>query len=267
MHDVHAHLTHTAFDEDRDAVIDRARRAGVTTILANGLNPADNEAVRELAAAVPEVRPCFGFYPVDAVLTEMIAMGVDYPRDGDPPWTAEEAVAWVADHRDQAVAIGEIGLDGHWVPEALWDRQESVFRQLLRLAREADLPVIIHTRKREKRALEVLLEEGITRVDWHCYGSRVKLARRIAEHGHHLSIPCNVRRDDGFRRMVETLPRDRILLETDCPYLGPERGARNEPANVAGTVAFMAESWGWTEGQVREQLADNFRALFRIDPG
>lgn len=264
-HDVHAHLTHPRLRDDVDAILERARANGVTTILSNGLNPADNQAVRELAAAHDLVKPCFGLYPVDAILPEMIALGVDYPRDDEATWPGEEAVQWVADHVDEAFAIGEIGLDGYWVPEELWDRQETLFRQLLRIARAADKVVILHTRKREARTMEVLEEEGIERVDWHCFGSKVKRARRIAENGHYLSIPANVRNSESFTRMIETLPRDRILLETDCPYLGPVRGERNEPGNVAGTVAFMAETWGWTTANVEEQLAENFRRLFRVD--
>lgn len=262
LFDVHAHLTHPRMAEDEQTVLANARQSGVTSILVNGLNPADNQAVAELAARADIVRPCFGLYPVDAVLPEMEALGVDYPRDDAPVWPGEEAVQWVEDHVEDAFAVGEIGLDGYWVPEELFERQEELFRKLLRIAKAADKAVIIHTRKREKRALEVLQEEGITRVDWHCFGSKVKLSRRIADAGHYLSIPANVRRVDSFRRMVETLPRDRILLETDCPYLAPEKGGRSEPAHVSGTAEFMAETWGWSVEDVHERLQENFRTLF-----
>jgi TatD DNase family protein len=130
----------------------------------------------------------------------------------------------------------------------------------------ADKAIIIHTRKAERRALEVLQEEGAERVNWHCFSSKVKLARRIAEAGHYLSIPANVGKAQNFQRMVETLPRDRILLETDCPYLGPVRGELNEPANVAGTVDYAAAAWGCTASDVSDQLSSNFQALFRVAP-
>lgn len=263
--DVHAHLTHPRLIDDVDAVIARAEAAGVTSILSNGLHPADNEAVRQLARRHPIVRPCFGFYPVDAVLAEMDALGVDYPRDCEPV-PAEEAIAWVREHVDEAFAVGEIGLDGYWVPEALWARQEEVFRALVAIALEADKPIIIHTRKRERRAFEILVEMGAQRVVWHCFGSRVKLARRIAEHGHWLSIPANARRNDSFRRMLETLPRERLLLETDCPYLGPDKGVDNEPANVARTGAFAAELWDCSEAAAQAQLEASFEAVFGAAP-
>jgi TatD DNase family protein len=265
LFDVHAHLTHPRLAADFEAICARARAAGVTTIISNGLHPEDNEATRALARRDPIVKPAFGLYPVDAVLTEMHAMGVDYPRDG-APFTADEAVAWVRDHAGEAIAIGEIGLDGHWVPEALWARQEEVFRALVAIAIEADKPVIVHTRRRERRALEILRELGATRVDWHCFGGKVKLAREIAEAGHYLSIPANARRSETFTRMLETLPRDRVLLETDCPYLGPDKDRPNEPANVRGTAEYAAEIWKTSLAEVEARMAESFERLFRVAP-
>ena len=267
LFDVHAHLTHPDLAPREAEVIANARAAGLTSIVVNGLNPTDNAAVAALASRHPDlVRPAFGFYPVDTVLARMEELGIDYPRD-IPPVSADEGVAWVRDHVEGAFAVGEIGLDGYWVPEALWEEQEAVFRRLVAIALEADKAIIIHTRKRERRALEILDEMKVTRVDWHCFGGRVKLARAIAERpGHYLSIPANARRNEAFTRMIETLPRERILLETDCPYLGPEPGAQSEPASFAGTAAFMAETWAFTSRQVEAQLADNFERLFQVRP-
>lgn len=266
LHDVHAHLTDRRLSPRATEVVAAARAAGVTTIVSNGLNPADNEAVRALAAREPMVRPAFGLYPVDAVLPEMLAQGVPYERPDAEVVPADDAVRWVRDHVDQAVAVGEIGLDRHWVPEGLWARQEEVFRSLVRLAIEADKPMIVHSRKAEARMLEVLQEEGATRVDWHCFGGKTRLGLRIAEHGHWLSIPANARKSEAFTKLLRELPRDKVLLETDCPYLGPERGVTNEPANVSVTAAYAAELWGWPLERVVDQLAQNFEALFGFAP-
>jgi TatD DNase family protein len=263
--DVHAHLTHRTLLPDVDAVLARARAAGLTTIISNGLNPRDNEATLALAARDPMVKPGLGFYPVDAVLADMVAEGIDYPRDEEPV-TVDDGVAWVRDHVGAAFAVGEIGLDGHWVPEHLWAKQEDAFRRLVRIALDADKPIVVHTRKRERRTLEILTELGATRVDWHCFGGKVTLARQIAEHGHYLSIPANARRSESFTRMLQTLPRERLLLETDCPYLSPTRDGRNEPATIAGTAAYAAELWGVSLGDVEERLASNFAALFGVAP-
>ncbi|MDG2303734.1 MAG: TatD family hydrolase [Candidatus Binatia bacterium] len=264
--DVHAHLTHPKLAGQEAEVLQRARDAGVAAIIANGLNPDDNEAVRALAGRDPLVKPAFGFYPVDAVLSEMRELGADYPREGHE-CTAEEGVAWVRENVAEAIAVGEIGLDGYWVPEELWAKQELVFRELVTIALEAGKPIVIHTRKRERHAFEILKEMGATRVNWHCFGGKVKLARQIADHGHYMSIPANARRSESFTRMLETLPRDRLLLETDCPYLGPERGATNEPANVAATATYASELWNTPLEAVTAQISTNFTELFGGDVG
>ncbi|MDB4974633.1 MAG: putative deoxyribonuclease YcfH, partial [Myxococcaceae bacterium] len=237
-----------------------------TTIVSNGLNPEDNEAVRALAARESIVKPAFGLYPVDAVLAEMRELGIDYPRESEVEHGAQASVRWVREHVDEAFAIGEIGLDGYWVPESLWALQEQSFRELVALAIEADKPIIIHTRKRERRALELLLEMGARKVDWHCFGGKLKLARAIADAGHWLSIPANARRSESFSRMLATLPRDKLLLETDCPYLGPDKDQDNEPQNVRHTLAYAAELWGTSEADALGQLSENFSALFGVAP-
>lgn len=264
--DVHAHLTHPRMVADEAEVLARAAAAGVSTIVSNGLNPADNEAVAALARRSSLVKPAFGLYPVDAVLQEMVALGVDYPREEEGTTPGDDAVQWVREHAHEAFAIGEIGLDHYWVPEALWGLQEQHFRALVRVAMEADKPVILHSRKAERRTFEVLQELGARRVNWHCYSSKVKLAQQIAAEGHYLSIPANARKAENFQRMLQVLPRDRVLLETDCPYLGPESGVRNEPANVQHTAAFAAELWGCELEAVQEQLSRNFEALFGVRP-
>jgi TatD DNase family protein len=148
----------------------------------------------------------------------------------------------------------------------LWERQEEAFRQLVALAVEADKPLIIHTRKRERRAFEILQEEGAKRVDFHCFGGKLKLAREIAEYGYWLSIPSNARRSEGFTRMLEKLPRDKLLLETDCPYLGPEKDSESEPQHVGLTARYAAELWQVTNAEAQAQLEQNFTALFGVTP-
>lgn len=266
LFDVHAHVTHADIAARETEVFEAARRAGVTSIISNGLNPTDNEAVRAVAARAPDlVRPAYGFYPVDTVMQQMDEMGVAYPRDV-PPCTAQEGIAWVRENASDAFAIGEIGLDGHWVPKALWEAQEDAFRELAKIAIDANKPMILHTRKRERRVLEILDELGAKRVDWHCFGGKVNLAREVVSRGHWLSIPSNARRHEAFTRMLETLPRDRILLETDCPYLGPEAGQKSEPAHVALTAAYAAQLWKCSEEQAHAQLEENFEALFGAKP-
>jgi len=265
LFDVHAHLTHPDLFQDIEGVLSRARAAGVTSIVSNGLNPADNAAVLALSERFPIVKPAFGLYPVDAVLAEMLAAGESYPGQREA-WPTSEAIDWVREHVDRAFAIGEIGLDGYWVKGPFWPAQDQAFCSLVQLALDAGKPIIIHTRKRERRTLELLDELGARRVNWHCFTGRLSLAREIARRGHYLSIPANVRRSESFTRMLEALPRERLLLETDAPYLGPEKDIQNEPANVKHTAAFAAELWGTSEEAAAQQLAHNFEALFGVAP-
>jgi len=153
------------------------------------------------------------------------------------------------------------------VPEAFWDRQEQVFRSLVQVALDLDRPIILHSRKREARCFEILQEMGVRRADFHCFGGRVKLAVRIAAAGYHLSIPANARRNQAFAAMLRKAPRSQLLLETDCPYLSPDRDAmpRNEPASVAVTAGLAAELWEETDEAVAEIFEANYHALFGPD--
>jgi len=263
--DVHAHLTHPLISPYQSEILDRAHKAGVTTVISNGLNPGDNESIRELSIRHPIVKPAFGFYPVDTVLPEMRKLNVPYHHEREE-CDAETGLAWLKDNLDLAFAVGEIGLDGHWVPQTLWQQQEEVFCRIVEMALTADKPMIVHTRKREKRALELLTEQEATRVVWHCFGGKIKLLKEIAERGHYFSIPANARRSEGFTKMLEILPRELVLLETDSPYLSPDKEKMNEPANIALTCVYAAEIWQLTVSEVREQLAENFTRLFGVEP-
>lgn len=265
LYDVHAHLTHAQFNEDHREVLERARAAGLTSIITNGLNLDDNRAVLELARTESLVKPALGLYPVDAVLPQMREAGVDYPREGEEHG-AEAAIDFIERHVDAAIAIGEIGLDGYWVPEVFWPQQEVVFRRLVALAVNADKPIIVHTRKRELRTFEILSELQVKRVIWHCFGGKLKLAERITHLGHYLSIPCHARRSEAFTKILQRLPRGQLLLETDCPYLGPTPGERNEPAHVRLTVEYAAELWGVSVSNALEIFEENYRNFFGFDP-
>lgn len=260
--DVHAHLTHPKLAGRTHEILRNAREAGVAHIVSNGLNPKDNQAVLDLAAQHDLVRPALGLYPVDAVLRRMRADNIDYPsrdEDVDP----DEAVAWVRDHVNQAFAIGEIGLDGYWVPESLWEEQERVFRALVQLAIDHDKAIIIHTRKREARCYAILQEMKAPRVNWHCFCGRVKLGRRAAEEsGHYFSIPANAQRAENFTRMLEKLPKEQLLLETDCPYLSPDKTKDNEPANIRGTCDYAASLWELSPQAAESQFDANFSRFF-----
>ncbi len=259
--DVHTHLTHEKFAGDVPAVIARAVAAGLGAIIVNGLEPQSNREILRLAAANPVVKPALGIYPVDAVNDQLPP---DFPLsvarfdvDAEIAFIRARALA------GELIAIGECGLDGHWLAPATFPRQEQVFEALIGVALEADLPLIIHTRKLEERCIELLKAHGVKRVDFHCFGGKVKAAQACAEReGWWFSIPANARVNEAFRKMLAVLPLEKILTETDAPYLGPVKGERNEPANVVGTVALLAELRGMTASAAAALVYGNYRALF-----
>lgn len=258
--DVHTHLTHEKFADDVEDTIGRARAAGVGAILVNGLEPSSNRTILMMASEHDIVRPALGIYPIDAVCHQL--------PDDYALTVARFDVHAEIDHiraRAQAGeidAVGECGLDGHWLGEETFAEQERVFEALVDVAISNNLPVIIHTRKREVRAAEILRHLGARYVNFHCYGGKVKKALRWAdEDGWWFSIPANARRNEAFTKMLRELPPERILTETDAPYLSPQPGTRNEPVNVVGTIAYLAQLRGWSLETARFQVWQNYQKL------
>ena len=260
--DVHAHLIHPAFAGEEDQVAERARAAGVTRVIVNGLEPRSNRAVLELCARHDNLLPALGIYPVEAIAQRIDRAAWNHPWPPPEAFDADAEVDFIASVAGELVAIGECGLDAYWVTDHM-DEQERVLRRLIEVALTADKPLILHTRKAEERTFEILKEMRVARADFHCFGGKLKLAERIAEAGYHFSIPPVVVRSESFQRMVQKLPLECLLTETDCPYMGPDQG-RNEPAKVPIGVAKMATLRGLDEGAMAAALARNFETLFRV---
>ena len=258
--DVHTHLTHEKFTGEVDEAIGRAREAGVGAIVVNGLEPTSNQAILMMASQHEIVRAALGIYPIDAVCH---LLPEDFPLEVTrfDVWDEIEHIRTRA-QAGEIDAVGECGLDGHWLGEETFSEQERVFEALVDVAMSNHLPVIIHTRKREVRAAEILRHLGARYVNFHCYGGKVKQALRWAdEDGWWFSIPANARRNEAFTKMLRELPPERILTETDAPYLSPQPGTRNEPVNVVGTIAYLAQLRGWSLETARFQVWQNYQKL------
>ncbi|TNF37698.1 MAG: TatD family deoxyribonuclease [Deltaproteobacteria bacterium] len=259
--DVHAHLIHPSFAGEEDAAAARAADAGLDYVIVNGLEPRSNREVLALCERHPHLLPALGIYPVDAVASRIDPATWAHPFDPPAPFDADAEIDFIDSVADRLVAIGECGLDQYWVTDQAAE-QERVLRRLCEVAMRHDLPVILHTRKAERRTLDILLEMGVEKADFHCFGGKLKLAQQVAEAGYYLSIPPVVVRADAFQRYAAHLPLDRLLTETDSPYMGPERDARNEPANVPVGVEAMARARGITTAAMAEAVRENFRRLF-----
>ena len=258
MIDSHCHLADDAFVKDLDAVIVRAQTAGLTQALC--ILAAENELeaarARHLAGAWPAVRFAVGLHPHQA--------GQFTGREPDVVALVRSAISAVPEVR----GLGEIGLDYHY-DFAPRDVQQTVFRLQIRLARELNLPLIIHTREAEDDTMTILQEEsgGPIRGVMHCFTGSRGLAEQALALGMHISFAGIVTFPKGanVREIVPLVPPDRLLCETDSPYLAPapHRGKRNEPAWVAQVIEELATLRGVRVEELNRQIASNFEALFR----
>ena len=258
MTDSHCHLAGEEFIPDLPEVVARAKAAGVTRALVILAAEDAGEIARAQAvlAAWPECRFAVGVHPHHA------------KAFADNPDAAAATVAERLDALDEARAIGEIGLDYHY-DFSPRDVQHAVFRAQIRLALSRDLPVVIHTREAEDDTLRLLQEEGRGRLHgvFHCFTGDPDAAARALGTGFLISIPgvATFPKAEALRQAAAGAPVDRLLVETDSPYLAPvpHRGKRNEPAYVAKVVEQLAAVRGTSAADIGEQTDRNFDRLFR----
>src|SRR5512143_1150919 len=252
--DSHCHLD-MDFDADREAVLARARAAGVSamvTIGASGRFDANHTAVA-LAAAYAEIYATVGVHPHEAASVDDAAI--------------DQIAALAA--QPKVVAIGETGLDYH-SEHSPRPAQRMAFARFVQLAHRLQLPIVVHLREADDDAVEVLRAERGSEVGGviHCFSGDAASARRFLDLGFHISFSGIVtfKTADALREAARLVPADRLMVETDAPFLAPipYRGRRNEPALVVQTAAVIAEVRGETLAQVAAETSANTRRLFRL---
>ncbi len=250
--DSHVNLHAPQFDEDRDDVIVRAREAGVRLMVEISDKLSTFEATHALAMANDDIWCTVGAHPHEA--KDHVEL------------TADELIALA--QRPRVIGIGECGLDFHYDLSPR-DEQAAVFRQHIDAARRTGLPLVVHTREADAVMAEILREEhakGPFKLLMHCYTSGIELAETAAELGAWFSVSgiATFKAAEDVREVVRRMPEDRIIVETDCPYLAPipHRGRRNEPAYVGLVLQKLAEIRGWTPEEADQRTTDAFFALF-----
>jgi TatD DNase family protein len=256
--DSHCHIDGPEYDADRAEVIARARDAGVGTMLNVGTGDPHSgvfERAVELAEKHPEIYAAVGVHPHDAKLFDD---------------AAEHHLLSLVEQSKRVIAWGEIGLDYHY-DHSPRDTQREVFRRQLRLARAHNLPVVIHSREADDDTIAILREElsGYDRAGvLHCFGGGLGMAQAAVELGFFISFAGNLtfKKADNLRDVAAQLPLDRMLIETDCPYLTPVpfRGKRNEPARVVETARCLAEILGKEVEEISGVTGENFVRLFQV---
>ena len=250
--DSHCHLDFPDFAEERAAVIARARAAGIGTMVTICTKITEFDEVRAIAESDPDIWCTVGIHPHEA---------------GSEPAVDEARLAALADH-PKVIGIGECGLDYHYDLSPR-DRQAVVFRTHARAAREHGLPLVVHTREADEDTAALLAEESqggrLTGV-LHCFTSGRKLALQGIDLGFYVSFSGIVtfKNAEDLRETVKAVPLERMLVETDAPFLAPvpKRGKRNEPAFVAHTAAFIAGLKGVSPEELAAATTDNFHRLF-----
>lgn len=258
--DTHAHLDMEAFNEDREAVISRAKAAGVETIITVGIDLESSRAAIGLAERYPGVLATVGFHPSDA--NRMTEVDV----------AALEKLA----SRPEVVAVGETGLE-FYRNHSSRESQIRAFRWQLKLADRVDLPVIIHCRDADAEMIGIL-REWISRLRQqeenppgviHCFRGNPENALQYLEMGFYLSLGAYIGYPSSRKdyETIRSIPLDKVVAETDCPFLPPQahRGERNEPAYLPLTVRALAEIRGESPEVIAEATSANARRLFRLE--
>lgn len=251
--DTHAHLQDEELLPEAVEVLQRAVDAGVDTIICPGYDlPSSKQAVK-LAQLYPQVYAAIGIHPHDAENLNDEAMAELYRLAGDP----------------RVVAIGEIGLD-YYRDLTPRDLQQEAFIAQINLAREINKPIIIHDRDAHQDVFNIVTKEkaGRNQGIMHCYSGSLPLAIDFMKQGFFISFagPLTYKNNRKTAEVAATIPLDRILVETDCPYLAPEpvRGKRNEPANVVHTASFLAQLRKKSLEEIAYLTSRNAKAVYRI---
>ncbi|WAT80869.1 TatD family hydrolase [Bacillus safensis] len=254
LFDTHAHLNAEQYNEDLEQVIERAKSEKVEKIVVVGFDRPTITRAMELIEEYDFIYAAIGWHPVDAI--DM----------------TDEDMAWIKDlsQHEKVVAIGEMGLDYYW-DKSPKDVQKEVFRRQIALAKEVNLPIVIHNRDATEDVVTILKEEGAAEVGgiMHCFTGSLETAKACMEMNFYISFggPVTFKNAKKPKEVVKEIPSDRLLIETDCPYLTPVpfRGKRNEPSYVKYIAEQIAELREISFEELAELTTKNAKKIFRIN--
>jgi len=246
--DVHCHIEREAFDADRESVIEKARKAGVTKIIVSGTDQNSNRQVMELTAKHPDILRCsLGIYPSHAV-------GIE-----EPTINVDDELKFITENKDKIAGLGECGLDFTYERK---EEQKKVFAKVIETCEKTGLPIIVHTRKAEQECIEMLEKSKLKKVILHCFMGRKNLVKKAAALGYSFSVPPIIIRNQQFQQLVEIVGISQLLTETDAPWLSGTPGARNEPVEVIRTVEEIARIKGFAVEETKQTIFLNYQRMF-----
>ena len=261
---MHSHLDDNRFKEDLDEVIERARKAGVKFIITSGVNPSTNRRSLEIMERYSDVvKVSFGVYPIDAIIEKIKDAGEESDLRYVEEFNVDDELRWIEENKDKCVAIGECGLD-YKVVEGYNEEQKKVFAKVIELSKKIDKPLVIHSRKAELDAIDIMEEMNCKKVLMHCFNGKKSLIKRCVDLGWSFSVPPVIVRLEHFKMLVKIVPLEQLMTETDAPYLSPVAGEKNESANVSVTIKEIAQIKEMSEEEVAKQIFENAKEMFGL---
>lgn len=252
MIDSHCHVDFKAYNKNRQEVISRAQEK-LTAIVNSGASLGGNRRTLQLAAEYEKfIYPTLGFHPDNAARADFSAV--------------KQALAEIESNIDQAIALGETGLDFNDLDNSEdKDKQVKLFETFLEMAVEYQLPLVIHARDAEEKSLEMVKKyPSLPQVIFHCYGGDLQTAQKIVEEGYFISISTIVCFSEHHQELAAKLPLSHLITETDSPYLSPFKGQINEPAFVEETVKTIAQVKSIPVEKVARVTENNARDIFGL---
>lgn len=244
--DVHCHLD---LCKDLQNLIKRAESSNVKLIITQGTNPESNRESLNLSLKYSIVRSALGAYPIDALSM----------TDGE----IDDEIEFIRANAGKIVAIGEVGIDfkeSNSIEEH--ERQKAIFRKFVSLSKEIDKPIIVHSRKAELECIEILESMKAKKVVMHCFCGKFSLVKRIQSNDWYFSIPTSVKNSEHFQKVIKNVDINRLLCETDSPYLHPDKMPNNEPSNIVESYKKIADIKGISLEEARKLVFANCNNLF-----
>ncbi len=256
LFDSHSHLNDERFDEDREKTIDEIVKSGVTNFITAGYSVESSKKAIEIAKKYDFIYTTAGVSPNDI------------PQDEDELWKQLVEIENIAKNNSKVLAIGEIGLDYYWNTENK-ELQKLAFIEQIKIANKLNLPIVIHTREAVMDTLQILKENKVENTGiFHCCPQNRELIKEGLKLGFYISFagPITFKNSKNAVEMINLVPNDRILIETDSPYLAPEpvRGTRNTPSNVKFVAQKIADVKGLTLENVEKITFENTKRILKM---
>ena len=242
--DIHSHID---ICKEIGVIIENAKKLNVK-ILTHGVNPESNRKILEIQKKFPEIEIALGIYPTDAL--KLSKMEID------------SEIEFIKKNKEKISAIGEVGMDLKENSEKTLEIQKNNLTKFVNLAKELDIPVVIHSRKAEKECVELLEKLDYNKIIMHCFSGNMKLVDRIIKNKWFLTAPAIIKHSEHFQKIIEKTPIEQLFCETDSPFLHPDKLPDNEPANVIESYNKIAEIKKMSLEDVEKIIEGNYKRAF-----